>query len=56
MEKKDLVKATYRFPNDMIATVGYDDKQIPELQGVYTIELHEKIKQRSDERTAWNGC
>ena len=50
-----LVMATYKFPNGNVATFGYDDQQIPELQGVYNKELHEKIKQHSDNRTSWNG-
>ena len=50
-----LVMATYKFPNGMVATFGYDDQQIPELQGVYSTELYEKIKQHSDSRTSWNG-
>lgn len=50
-----LVMATYRFPNGNVATFGYDSQQIPELQGVYTTELHNKIKQHSDDKTSWNG-
>lgn len=55
MKKHDIVLATYKFSNGMVATVGYDDQQIPELQGKYTKELHEQIKDRSDHRTKWNG-
>ena len=54
-EQRSLVMATYTFPNGMVVTFGYNDQQIPELQGVYTQELHDKIKQHSDERTSWNG-
>ena len=50
-----LVMATYRFPNGNVATFGYDDQQISELQGLYTKELHNKISLRSDEKTSWNG-
>lgn len=46
MEK---VKSTYKFPNGMVVTYGYNDKQIPELQGLYDKALHEKIKARSDD-------
>lgn len=49
------VNATYKFPNGMIITFGYNGKQIPELQGVYSKELHEKIRQSSDDKTSWNG-
>lgn len=55
MRNNSLVFATYAFPNGMVATFGYDDKQIPELQGVYTRDLHDKIKERSNEKTSWNG-
>jgi len=49
------VMSTYKFPNGMIITCDYDGEQIPELQGKYSKELVEKIKQRSDQRTIWNG-
>lgn len=55
VSSNSLVKATYRFPNGNIATFGYDEQQIPELQGVYSEELIDKIKLRSDNRTLWNG-
>jgi len=54
-DTENLVKATYLFPNGMVATFGYDDQQMPELQGQYTKELYEKIKQQSDEKTEWHG-
>jgi len=50
-----IVANTYLFPNGMIATFGYDDEQIPELQGRFSAELKAKIKERSDDRTKWNG-
>ncbi len=53
--KKGIVAETWRFPNDMVVTVGYDNNQIPELQGPYTYELLLKIKSRSDDFTKWNG-
>jgi hypothetical protein len=53
--KKGMVAETWRFPNDMVVTVGYDNNQIPELQGKYTGELLLKIKLRSDDFTKWNG-
>jgi len=55
IKKEKLVMATYRFPNGNVATFGYDDQQIVELQGRFTSELKEKIKERSDHRTQWNG-
>lgn len=54
-ETNKIVMATYKFPNNNVATFGYDGKQIPELQGVYTPQLHDKIKQRSNDKTKWNG-
>ena len=55
MKDKKKVQATYKFPNGMVATVGWDDQQIPELQGTYSKKLEEKIMARSDKRTRWNG-
>lgn len=52
--KKD-VKAVYKFPNGMVATCDFDGKQIPELQGKYSKELHEKIFERSSYLTEWRG-
>lgn len=49
------VKATYKFPNGMVATFDLRDQQMPELQGRDTPELHKKIKDNSDENTRWNG-
>lgn len=49
------VKATYKFPNGMVATVGFDDQQISELQGPWTPELEEKIKNKSGILTEWHG-
>lgn len=49
------VMATFKFTTGIVATCGYDGEQIPELQGMYSKELHEKIKKRSDENTRWNG-
>ena len=45
-ESNKVVMATYLFPNRNIATFGYDDKQIPELQGVSSKELHEKSNRK----------
>lgn len=51
-EKSEMkVMTAYHFPNGMVAAYGTDDKQIPELQGVYTELLHEQILKRSDENT-----
>lgn len=49
------VKATYLFPNQMIATFDLNGKQISDLQGKYSIELHEKIIARSNNYTEWYG-
>lgn len=54
-KKTKLVMATYKFPNGMVVTFGYDSKQIPELQGVYSKQLHKKIELQSDSKTSWNG-
>jgi len=52
---KRKVKSAYRFPNGMVAVFGYDDEQIPELQGEYTDKLYQKIIRRSDDTTEFNG-
>ena len=54
-ESLPLVMAVYLFPNRMIATFGYDNQQIPKLQGEYSQDLHEKIKRFSDGNTKWDG-
>ena len=54
-DKNITVKATYKFPNGNVATFNFNNEQIPELQGVYTHELEEKIKKYSDARTEWHG-
>lgn len=46
---------TYLFPNGNVATFDRNGAQIPELQGVYSLQLLEKIKQHADEYTVWNG-
>ena len=45
----------YKFPNGMVAVCGKDDQQIPELQGRYTKELHQKIIDNSTPETIWKG-
>jgi len=55
MKREEKVMVTYRFPNGNIVTFGHDDQQISELQGVYSKELVDKIKARSDDRTEWKG-
>jgi hypothetical protein len=52
---KKKVMATYRFPNNNVATFGHDGEQIPRLQGVYSEKLHRKILRSTDERTVFNG-
>ncbi len=54
-ENSMLVKSTFKFPNGMVITCGYDDQQIPELQGVYTLELDKKIRAHSDSKTEFIG-
>jgi hypothetical protein len=49
------VMATYRFPNGNVSSFGYNDQQVPMLQGVYSKELEDKIRKHSDERTRWEG-
>lgn len=49
------VKAAYLFPNKMVATFGYDNQQIEDLQGEYTKELHAKIELSADAKTEWYG-
>jgi len=34
-EESKKVKMLYHFPNRMVAAFGFDDKQIPELQGEF---------------------
>lgn len=49
------VMATYKFPNGNVVTFGYNGQQVPMLQGIYSIELEEKIKQYSNNKTKWEG-
>ena len=49
------VKSVFLFPNNMLAVCGHDGKQIPELQGEFSLDLMRAIKARSDHRTEWNG-
>ena len=53
MTKK--VQAVFKFPNGMIATIGYDNQQIPELQGADTPELRRKLAKAIDDDTELNG-
>ena len=53
--KNEFVTDVYKFPNGEVAVFGCDGQQIPELQGTYSKELHEKIKQHSDDKTNWHG-
>lgn len=55
MTFKGEIKAIYLFPTGQVATFGYDDQQIPELQGPYNEELHLKLIERSDPLTKWHG-
>jgi hypothetical protein len=50
-----VVKSSFKCANGMVATFGFDFKQIPELNGPYTKELHELIRMNSDERTQLIG-
>lgn len=49
------VMAAYRFPNGNVATFGYNDQQVPMLQGTYSKELEDKIRLHSDENTRFIG-
>ena len=49
------VAAVYRFKNGMVMTFDDNGKQIPELQGKYTIELLSKIVEYSDINTKLFG-
>ena len=49
------IMGVYKFPNGNIATFGYNEEQIPMLQGPYSKELEAKIKEYSDEKTIWKG-
>jgi len=49
------VANVYLFPNGNVATFNHRGHQIAELQGVYSKELHDKIKMYADENTEWNG-
>ena len=47
--------AAYFWANGMVMTFGWDDQQIPELQGRRTPELIAKILAESDENTKLDG-
>lgn len=49
------VWGVYKFPNGNVAVFGYNEQQVPMLQGPYTKALEEKIRQYSDEKTIWKG-
>lgn len=49
------VKACYCFQNGMLMVFGWDDQQIPELQGRRSEDLLKAIRARSDERTHFEG-
>jgi hypothetical protein len=55
MENKYKIIAVYKFPNNQVATIGYDGEQIPQLQGTYSKELHQEISNHSNDKTKWNG-
>ena len=50
-----VVASSFKCANGMVATFGFDFKQIPEFNGPYTKELYELIKKNSDERTQLIG-
>lgn len=50
-----VVASSFKCANGMVATFGFDFKQIPELNGPYTKELHALIRMNSDERTQLIG-
>ena len=41
LEKR--VKNVYLFTNGNLATFNYEDEQVPELQGPYSIDIHKRI-------------
>lgn len=49
------VKSSYKFPNGIVVTFDDDNSQIAELQGVYSPELHQLIKNHSDEKSQFFG-
>lgn len=53
--KKGLIKAVYKFPNEMVAVFGYDNKQMPEFNGEHTKELEILIAGNCDGDTQWHG-
>lgn len=53
--KVAIIKVSYLFPNNSVATFGWDDKQMPEFQGVYSEELEKRIRVNSDENTQFHG-
>jgi len=56
MEKeKARVKAAFLFPNGNVAVFGYDDQQIPDLQGPFEKRMYRRIRRYSDESTRWYG-
>lgn len=50
-----VVASSFKCANGMVVTFGFDFKQIPELNGPYTKELHALIRMNSDERTQLIG-
>lgn len=47
--------ASYRFPNNQVCTFGWDNEQLPEFQGTYSLELEKKIRDNSDGYTKLEG-
>lgn len=48
-------KYVYKFDNGMLMVFDEHGQQIPSLQGSYSEELMEKIKNNSDEGTEFSG-
>lgn len=53
--KEKKIQATYLFPNDMVFTYDLEDEQIPQLQGKYSKELHQKLIEQASPNTRWYG-
>ena len=54
-KERKRIAVTYKFPNGNVATCDQYGEQMPDYQGVYTIELHNKILRKADYRTEFKG-
>src|SRR5688500_2493588 len=55
MMHDSIVTVAYKFDNGMVSVFGFDDMQIAELQGPWSLELERKIRARSIMITEMKG-